>query len=176
MYNQLEQSLYLQVFVAIFKKYVIFAMSMYCRLAKWLPLLYSTKRRRQTPPPPVIWQTPPRRQKSSRRYRRGKDFSEKSQFFYNLQLLASCEMCMCDQQVLAVINSHHYIFLLRLSSLVPVLYTYRVSGSADGDFAVIWYNYYVAGCMQDTFARATHDDRVSCIQRRGQFRAVAKGE
>ena len=53
----------------------------------------------------------------------------------------SCSaMCMCDQQVLAVINSHYYILLLRLSSLVHVL-IYRVSGSADGDFAVIWYKF-----------------------------------
>ena len=85
--------------------------------------------------------------------------------------------CACVISKFWQSSIHIIIFLLlRLSSLVPVLYTYRVSGSADGDFAVIWYNYYVAGCMQDTFARATHDDRVSCIQRRGQFRAVAKGE
>ena len=53
--------------------------------------------------------------------------------------------CACVISKFWQSSIHIFIFLLlRLSSLVPIL-TYRVSGSADGDFAVIWYKYYVAG-------------------------------
>ena len=62
---------------------------------------------------------------------------------------------------------HIIIFCCSLSSLTAPVLAYRVSGSADGDFAVIWCKYYVAGSFG--LQQRVNDDSVSS----GQFRTVA---